>query len=206
MFDNSLRGVKDRIGEPLAARLDRISPNAITLVAFVIGLLAALFAARGLYLWALGLWLLNRLLDGLDGLVARVQQKQSDFGGYLDILLDFGVYAALPIGLVLSAPTFERYEALAFMLAAFYVNSASWMYLAAVLEKRSTTSGRDVAAPRGLTTVVMPSGLIGAVETLIAYCLFLLWPGAIEVLYAVFGVLVLFTVAQRLVWARRTLH
>lgn len=206
MFDNYLRGVKDRIGEPLAARADHISPNTITLAAFAVGLLAAIFAARSLYLWALGLWLLNRLLDGLDGLVARVQQKQSDFGGYLDILLDFGVYAALPIGLVMSAPTLDRYGALVFMLAAFYVNSASWMYLAAVLEKRSAQSVRDVAAPRGLTTVVMPSGLIGAVETLIAYCVFLLWPNTIEVWYSVFGGLVLFTVAQRLVWARRVLR
>lgn len=206
MFDNTLRGLKDRLGEPVARRVARVEPNTITLAAFAIGLLAALCAAHSLYLWALGLWLLNRLLDGLDGLVARVQQKQSDFGGYLDILLDFIVYAALPIGLVLSAPTFDRYAALTFMLATFYVNSASWMYLAAILEKRNARSVHDVAAPRGLTTVVMPSGLIGAVETLIAYCLFLLWPSAIEVLYAVFGVLVLFTVAQRLVWARRVLR
>lgn len=206
MFDNTLRGVKDRIGEPVARHVAHVSPNTITLVAFGVGLLAALFAARSLYLWALGLWLLNRLLDGLDGLVARVQQKQSDFGGYLDILLDFVVYAAVPIGLVLSAPAPNRYEALAFMLAAFYVNSASWMYLAAVLEKRQTSQVHDVSAPRGLTTVVMPSGLIGAVETFIAYCVFLWWPSAIAELYVAFGGLVLFTVMQRLIWARRVLR
>ncbi|MCK7481082.1 MAG: hypothetical protein M0C28_30680 [Candidatus Moduliflexus flocculans] len=61
----------------------------------------------------------------MDGLLARVHQKQSDFGGYLDILMDFAIYSALPIGIVLSAPSPDRYLALAFMLAAFYVNGAS---------------------------------------------------------------------------------
>lgn len=206
MFDNYLRGVKDRLGEPLAARAGRVAPNTITLFAFALGIGAAVLAARGLYPWALGFWLLNRLLDALDGLVARVQNKQSDFGGYLDILLDFGVYAALPIGLVLSAPTLDHYAALAFMLALFYINSASWMYLAAILEKRHARQVNDVGAPRGLTTVVMPAGLIGAVETFLAYCAFLVWPSAIAPLYIGFGLLVLFTIAQRLIWARRMLR
>ncbi|MCK7519029.1 MAG: hypothetical protein MZV64_15540 [Ignavibacteriales bacterium] len=94
----------------------------------------------------------NRVLDGLDGLLARMHDKQSDFGGYVDILTDFVVYAALPIGLVAGSPSNERYLALAFMLASFYVNTASWMYLAAILEKRSA---RD---PDTQTTIVMPAG------------------------------------------------
>ena len=41
------------------------------------------------------------------------------------------------IGIVLGAPATDRYLALSVMLAIFYINTASWMYLAAILEKRA---------------------------------------------------------------------
>ena len=75
-----------------------MSPNLISLVALVFGLGAAIAAARAEWGLGLALWLANRVTDGLDGTVARVAERQSDFGGYLDILLDFVVYAAIPVG------------------------------------------------------------------------------------------------------------
>jgi len=206
MLDSSLRRAKDRLGEPLAVRLPHLSPNIISLTAFGAGILTALFIARGFYFWALVLWLLSRALDGLDGLLARVHQKQSDFGGYLDILLDFCIYAVVPIAFVLSTPSYERYLALAFMLSTFYLNSASWMYLAAILEKHHTHRAEDTAASRALTTVAMPDGLIGGTETILTYCAFFLWTDQLTILFVGFGVLVLFTAAQRLAWAWRNLR
>ena len=150
-------------------------------------------------MWGLAFWLLNRALDGLDGLLARLHGLQDDFGGYLDILFDFVAYAALPIGLVLAAPTLDRYLALAVLLASFYVNTASWMYLAAILEKRRA---RD---PETATTIVMPAGLVGGFETIVAYCVFLLFPGSVLRLFYIFSALVFITIIQRLAWAWRAL-
>jgi phosphatidylglycerophosphate synthase len=206
MFDDQLRRAKDQWGEPVALRLGRIPPNGVTLAAFGLGVVAVICAAQGAYLWALGFWSLNRLMDALDGLIARMHNQQSDFGGYLDILLDFAIYASLPIALVVSAPSETRYVALAVLLGVFYLNGASWMYLAAILEKRSAKVVHDAAAPRNMTTVVMPAGLVGAVETFVAYCSFLIWPGALAWLYLGFAALVLFTTGQRLWWAWRTLR
>ncbi len=206
MFDDQLRQAKDKWGEPVALRLGRIPPNGVTLAAFGLGVLAVISAAQGAYLWALGFWAINRFMDAFDGLLARMHHQQSDFGGYLDILLDFAIYAALPIALVISAPSEIRYIALAVLLGVFYLNGASWMYLAAILEKRNAKVVHDVAAPRNLTTVVMPAGFVGAVETFLAYCLFLIWPRALEWLYLGFGAMVLFTTGQRLWWAWRTLR
>ena len=202
MFDTPLRRVKDRVGEPLAARMNGVSPNIVTVLGFGIGLLAAASAVLDAHAPALALWLISRALDGLDGLLARLHGRQSDFGGYLDILLDFVVYAAVPIGLVLGAPSPERYIALALMLATFYVNAASWMMLSAILEKRR----RQTTGEPGLTTVVMPAGLIGATETIVAYCAFLIWPDQVVPLFVGFSVLVWLTILQRLVWAWRRLR
>jgi phosphatidylglycerophosphate synthase len=202
MFDHLFRKYKDRALQPLTGMVQDISPNTLTILAFVAGLACAGAAFYGTGLWVLALWLLNRLLDGLDGAVARLRGKQSDFGGYLDILLDFAIYAAVPIGLALHQPAVPTLIALIFLLGSFYINGASWMYLAAILEKRAQ------AAPlRGeKTTVVMPDGLIGAVATFIFYCAFCCWPQYLAPLFSMMAALTFFTAGQRLWWAWRNLQ
>lgn len=199
MFDPQMRSFKDRVGTPLAKRLQHVSPLTISALALLVGLFASYAAYQQEYLWAFGLWYVNRALDGLDGLIARLSDSQSDLGGYVDILTDFVIYAALPIGLVAGSPSNERYLALAFMLASFYVNSASWMYLAAILEKRSAHNRQTQ------TSVIMPAGLIGGFETIIVYGVFFLFPTYIVWLLSIFGMLVFFTAFQRVVWAKRNL-
>lgn len=201
MLDNRLRHFKDRLLGPLAAALGWLSPNVITLLALAAGLAAAGAAAQRLYGLGLALWAVNRILDGLDGAVARATDQQSDFGGYLDIVADFAVYAAVPIGFFLGQPSVELGLSLILLLASFYVNGASWMYLAAILEKRSAGAG----ARRELTTVTMPAGLIGGSETILFYTAFFIWPSGARWLFLLMAALVLVGVVQRLVWARRHL-
>ena len=205
MFDTSLRRVRDRLGEPVVAKIRHLHPNHVTWTALVAGLACAGFAWQGQMVWAIVFWGINRLLDALDGMLARVHHRQTDFGGYLDIVLDFVVYAAIPFGIVLNAPTLDRYFALTVMLGSFYVNSASWMYLAAILEKRNARQVPHADEPNPTTTIIMPAGLIGALETMIAYLLFLIFPAQSIVLFSIFSGLVLITVAQRLIWAWKSL-
>jgi phosphatidylglycerophosphate synthase len=204
MFDASLRRTKDRYGESVAALFRGVSPNTISLASFVVGMFSAGLAFYGWFGFALILWIISRLLDGLDGLIARVLDKQTDFGGYLDILCDFAVYAILPIAIVQNRPSPEGYLALAFLLATFNINGASWMYLAAILEKRGSQYVGDPAAPPAMTSIIMPSGLVGAAETILAYCLFLIWPSQAALLFTVFGGMVVITTLQRLAWAWHT--
>jgi phosphatidylglycerophosphate synthase len=202
MIDKVLRSPKEQLLTPVAARLLRsIHPTTITIVAFGVGVVAAVAAWQQAYVVALALWALNRVLDGLDGTVARMHGKQSDLGGYLDIVLDITVYALIPLALAFGINSADVYMSLAFLLGTFYVNGASWMYLAALLEKR-----RHGAAMQGeLTTVTMPGGLIEGTETIIFYTLFLLLPVYLPALFTIMGVLVIFTAGQRLVWASRHL-
>lgn len=202
MLDNALRHFKDRLLDPLARSLPRAAPITITLIALVVGLVGIMLLTQQYYGWGLVCWLLNRLLDGLDGAVARVHQRQSDWGGYVDILSDYVVYAGFPVALVMGTPSSGGFLSLAFLLACFYLNTASWMYLAAILEKR-----KHGAKTRGeLTTITMPAGLIGGTETIVFYSLFLLWPLYLVPLYLLMAGLVLVTVGQRLVWASRHLR
>jgi phosphatidylglycerophosphate synthase len=185
----------------MARLMSAPSPHAITAAALLSGLACAGAAGMSSYRTALGLWLLNRLLDGLDGLAAREYGRATDFGGYLDIMADFAVYAAVPMGLYLSRPESGNALGLIVMLGSFYVNAASWMYLSAILEKRNAGAG----ARGEVTSVTLPPGLIGGTETILFYAAFLIWPDQMRELFMLMAALVLVSVGQRLWWAQRNL-
>ncbi len=198
VIDQLLRQPKERFLAPLAlGPLRTVSPTTLTVAALIVGLGSALAAWQGAYPLALVLWLGNRALDGLDGTVARLHGKQTDFGGYLDIVLDTIIYAAVPLGIALSVDTRPGYLCLALLITSFYINGAAWLYQSALLEKH-----RHGAAGRGeLTTVTIPSGLMEGTETIVFYCLFLMLSGLFSWLCCAMAALVAVTVVQRLWWA-----
>jgi phosphatidylglycerophosphate synthase len=199
MRDVALREQKDRLMTPLAVALRAVHPNWLSMAALGVGLLSAAAIVGQAYAAGLALWALNRILDGLDGVVARTHNKQSDFGGYLDLLLDFVVYLAIPIAFIAAQPAAANLWAGILLLSAYVINTLSWTLLSAILEKRIAESdGR-------LTTVEMPAGLIEGAETIVFYSLFFLLPAYTTVLFTVMAILVFFTAGQRLVWAYKHL-
>jgi len=53
MFDNYLRGIKDRLAEPVARRLSKVNPDSLTLMGLLIGIGSAVLAYfRHVYLGA----------------------------------------------------------------------------------------------------------------------------------------------------------
>lgn len=202
MFDAFLRALKDRLLAPLARAVGtKVHPNLITISAWFLGMLAAIAAARSDYLFALGLWITNRALDGFDGTLSRVTGMQTDFGGYLDIVLDFSVYAMMVVGLIVGSPTWQTAALGAVLIGTFYINAASWMYLSAILERRDL--GASAKGER--TTITMPPGLIAGAETFAFYVLLLLFPTHLLLLFTLMSIGVVATIVQRIVWAWRWL-
>ena len=201
MKDALLRQQKDRLLRPLVERfLAHVSPDQLSVIAVIPGIFAAVAVVYGFVQVGLVLWLLNRVLDGIDGLAARVHGKTSDWGGYLDLLLDFVVYLLVPISFVWAMPTIQNLWAFVFLLISLQVNTLSWTLLSAILEKRRQGQ-RD-----RLTTVEMPNGLIEGAETVVFFSLFYLLPEYITALFALMGILVFFTAGQRFWWAWHNLR
>jgi archaetidylinositol phosphate synthase len=83
---------------PWRARLDRwftpvarrcpLSPNAITLVALGLNITAAFLFYSRFFLLGIVFLAIGGLADAFDGIVARVQQKTSRFGDFLDHCAD----------------------------------------------------------------------------------------------------------------------
>jgi phosphatidylglycerophosphate synthase len=139
-------------------------------------------------------------LDGVDGLAARVHNKTSDWGGYLDLLMDWVIYLLVPLAFVWAMPTTQNLWAMIFLLVSFQVNTLSWTLLSAILEKRRE-------GDRGrLTTMEMPTGLIEGAETVFLFSLFFLLPGYVAALFWIMGALVFFTAGQRFWWAWHNLR
>ncbi len=72
---------------PLARR-SPLSPNAITLLALLLNVTAAWLLYERHFIPALGLIVLGGLADAFDGIVARVQEKASRYGDFLDHFCD----------------------------------------------------------------------------------------------------------------------
>lgn len=204
MLDSITRPLKDRLLNPFVSLLAGfLSPNAISFISFLFALASAWFIIDGNLTLAFILWILNRIFDGLDGAVARYQNRQSDFGGYLDIMLDFVTYALLPLMFILAYGNGESsWLALSIMLGLFYINGASWMYLSSLLEKRQAG-----ALARGeQTSVSMPSGLVEGTETIIIYSLFYLMPDRLELLFYIMSGALIPGIIYRMAWAKKNLR
>ena len=184
-----------RAGAWLARR--DMSANAFSVAGLVIGLAAVPLLAWGRYEMALVVILLNRLIDGLDGAIAR-HKGSSPFGGYLDIMCDMGFYAAVPIGFALARPDNALWAAL--LLASFVCTAASFLGRAVLAVQRDEADD----SVRGAKSFFHAAGIVEGTETIIAFVLFCLFPAAFPWLAGVFAALCLWTAAARVVDAWRS--
>ncbi len=146
-----------------------LQADAVSLVGFALGLLAASAIVLGRPLLGLALIAASRLCDALDGAVARLTQA-TDRGAFLDITLDFLFYASIPLAFALADPPRNALPA-AVLLAAFIGTGSSFLAFAVLAERRGLASA---AYPqKGLYYL---GGLTEASETLLCFALMCLWP------------------------------
>ncbi len=193
MLDRALTALIRRPLQALArgAVALKLQADAITLVGFGVGMAAALAIAAGLPLWGLALMLSSRLLDGLDGAVARLTAP-TDRGAFLDITLDFLFYASIPLAFAISQPAANALPA-AVLLAAFMGTASSFLAFAVLAERRGLKS--EAWPHKGLFYL---GGLTEASETLICFVLMCLWPAHFAGLAYGFAALCGLTVVGRL--------
>ena len=197
MFDARLRPLIDPFLDRMGAGLVRagIGANPVSLAGAACGALAGVAIGLGQPLAGLGLVLASRLLDGLDGAIARVKGP-TDFGGYLDILCDYVFYLAVPLGFGLATPGNLPFAL--FLVASFTLTAVSFLAYAALAARR----GLETRA-HGLKSFFYSTGLAEGAETLLAFVLMCLWPAGFPVIASIFGGLCLLTVIQRSVIAWR---
>jgi phosphatidylglycerophosphate synthase len=169
-----------------------IGADSVTLFGFALGLAAALAVARGMLLAGLALLLSSRLMDGLDGAVARLT-RPTDRGAFLDITLDFLFYASFPLAFAVADPAANALPA-AVLLAAFMGTASSFLAFAALAERRGLKS--EDYPQKGLYYL---GGLTEATETLTCFVLMCLWPQHFALWAYGFALLCALTIVSRIV-------
>jgi len=110
-----LTKLKQKVQEALTAEAEiahkiGLTPNMVSALGIILALLSAITYAlwqgyTPLLLIATVLLLLSGFCDALDGVVARLYQQTTVFGGFLDSLLDRYADAAVYIGIIIGGLT-----------------------------------------------------------------------------------------------------
>ncbi|MGD8119631.1 CDP-alcohol phosphatidyltransferase family protein [Vibrio sp. TRT 2004] len=173
--------------------LDRcgITANQTTIFGFALGCVAFPALIFEQYTLALLLIITNRICDGLDGALARIQGI-TDAGGFLDISLDFLFYSLIPFGFVLANPE-QNAVAGAFLIFSFIGTGSSFLAFAVMAGKRGIEN--PVYQHKSLYYM---SGLTEGTETIACFILFCLLPNHFALIAYLFGAACWFTTLTRI--------
>ncbi len=203
MLDGTTRRLVAPALEALAARVDRpaVTPDRVTLLGLALGLGSAAAAAAAEWVPALVLWLLSRVADGLDGVLARRRtaagEPPSAAGGYLDITADFLVYGATVAGVAVGwGGSLLPFVA---VLVAYYLNGATFLAFSSLAER----TGRRLDDGRSLSFL---GGLAEGTETVLVHSLWLVLPGSAGTIAWVWAGVVGVSGLQRMVAGYRALR
>lgn len=197
MLDGRMRSLLSPALDAGARGLDRagLGAGAVTGIGLAVGLGACVAAGFELWAAALGLWLANRALDGLDGALARLRGP-SDLGGMLDFLADFVVYAGFPLAVAIA--TADARVAACALLGSYLLNNVALLSFSSLIERRRLALGDE-------RSLRFTPGLAEGTETIACYALVCLIPNHAATVFWAFTAIVMLTVAQRVALAVRTL-
>jgi len=206
MFDARLRQALGPSLDRVATRLDRpgITPDRLTVLGLVTGLASAVTAATQLWWWALALWLVSRLLDGLDGPLARRRLREAETspvaGGFLDITADFVVYGSTVLGVAIGATAAfgADWQPFAAVLLAYYVNGTAFLAFSSAAER----SSHQIDDGRSFSFL---GGLAEGAETIAVHALWLIVPEQASVIAIAWAVVVALSGGQRILTGYRLL-
>ena len=168
-----------------------ITANQVTVAGFIVGMTAVPFIIFDYTLLALACIILNRLLDGIDGTLARLSTP-TDRGGFLDIVLDFIFYSAIPLAFAIANPE-DNALAAAVLIYAFIGTGCSFLAFAAIAAKRDLVSTQFPDK-----SFYYLGGLTEATETIILFGIMCLFPIYFSLLAYGFATLCLITTILRI--------
>lgn len=192
MIDKHIQPLQALVLGPVATFLarHRVTADQLTITGFGLGLLALPAIAYGYYWTGLLFIIVNRIIDGLDGAVARLT-KPTDRGAFLDIALDFVFYALVPLAFAWASPDANALAA-ACLIAAFVGTGSSFLAFSTIAAKRGLSAAGT--PKKGLYYL---GGLTEGAETIAVFIAMCLWPGQFALLAYLFASLCLITTLTR---------
>ena len=171
--------------------------NFVTFAGFFFGLCCFYFIINSLFLLAIIFLFLNRLFDGLDGAIARLN-GETDIGAFYDIILDFIFYSLFPIAFIFLDLNYSY--SICFLLLSFVATQTTFLASAWIIEKNkiSISDGHK-------KSFFYSGGITEGFETIICFTLMLLFHELIDYIAYTFGVLCWITFFYRVIFVKKIL-
>lgn len=174
-----------------------LSATTITAINFALVPVVLCTIIKGQFWAALVMITTNRLLDGLDGAVARARPDgETDFGAFLDIVSDFILYAGVIFAFAIYDPTYATVAS--FLVFSYMGTASSFLAYAIMAAKRDITTEE-----RGKKGFAYLGGLAEGSETIIVMLLMCLFPLYFMPIAVLFGVICWLTTFGRIAQAWR---
>lgn len=164
--------------------------NHVTWLSFVIGIASGILVYFGHSFWAVVVLWISGYLDAVDGTMAR-KTTSSSWGTVLDVSFDRLVEISVILGLAFRYP--EAMWALLLLSVSIIYAMTVFLTVGAVSDKK------------GMKSFYYQAGLGERTEGFILFSLMMLFTDYLTLLTLLFLAMELFTVAQRLIEARRML-
>jgi cardiolipin synthase len=124
------------------------APNLLTLSRLIVLPFAAITVLKGHYGWALAIFVLAGISDGLDGLLARLMKQQTTLGQYLDPIADklllstmfLVLFASRKIPLTVTVLVFSRDIIIVIICTLLYATGAMKTFRPSWLGKANTVA------------------------------------------------------------------
>ncbi|MCB2290570.1 CDP-alcohol phosphatidyltransferase family protein [Clostridium sp. CS001] len=169
----------------------KMTPNNITVIGFLIGLLPFVFIYFDKYLMAvLFLWV-SGFFDAVDGEMARISNNSTPFGTLMDVTFDRIVEIGVILAIALKHPQYRL--GLLFLTSVIILSMTIFLTVGALSENRGSKS------------FYYQAGVAERTEGFLLFTLMILIPKHIALISNVFSILILITAIQRMIEARKIL-
>lgn len=181
MIDSKLRKQVQPAFDQMGMLLQKtkVTPNQVTVMAFIIGIVAGSAIGFDFYLEGIMFLWLSGLLDVLDGTLARIQQKSSNIGAYMDLIFDRLVEATVILGFYFSAPEHTLAYLIFFVGAMF--NFTTFIVAGALFQNEGNKS------------MHYDFGIVERTETFIFFTLMLIFKVYIFPILMLFNIIMILT-------------
>ena len=168
-----------------------INANYVSLFGLILSFLSFYLILKDLNVIALFLFLLGRILDGIDGIIAN-KTKITEFGGFIDIVFDFISYSLVPLAFILKDNSNAIFGSI--LLATFFGTSSTFFGIA-IFEKNKFIKKNDEKS------FFHVGGFMGGTVTIFFLSLMFLFTEKFNLIALTFSVLCIISTIERIFYA-----
>ena len=168
-----------------------VHANYISLLGLSLSFLSFYLILKDLNNIALFVFLLGRILDGVDGIIAN-KERITEFGGFIDIVFDLISYSLVPLAFILNDNSNAIFGSI--LLATFFGTSSAFFGIAIFENNKFIKRNPE-------KSFYHVGGFMGGAITIFFLSLMFLFPEKFNLIALIFSVLCILGTIERIFYA-----